>query len=71
MQSAARLAPGNHLPGWRLPGLPGGRGVSIPAHPPLARGTLPQVWAMTLVDLAVWAGEAVELYKALYGARRR
>ena len=38
---------------------------------PLARGTLPQVWAMTLADLAVWAGEAVELYKALYGARRR
>ena len=38
---------------------------------PLAWGTLPQVWAMTLADLAVWAGEAVELYKALYGARRR
>lgn len=31
---------------------------------------LPQVWEMTLADLGVWAGEAVELYKTFYGARR-
>ena len=32
---------------------------------------LPHVWEMELADLAVWAGEAVELYKALYGGARR
>ena len=31
---------------------------------------LPQVWEMTLADLGGWTGEAVELYKTFYVARR-
>ena len=31
---------------------------------------LPQVWEMTLADLAAWASEAVDLYRQIYGGRR-
>ena len=32
---------------------------------------LPQVWEMELSDLAAWAAEAAEMYRAIYGRRGR
>ena len=45
------------------------RAVGYVAH--VYSTPLPQVWEMMLADLVVWAGEAAELYRMLYGRGRR
>ena len=45
------------------------RAVGYVAH--VFSTPLPQVWEMTLPDLAAWTAEAAELCRMLYGRGRR